>query len=126
MHDGAELTSLRQGYGGPPKRFARRRKFCPTGVPAARPAQRGRYSKLTRVVSSSTSGRTNLYAAPARGTSTRIGSTPAIRRWRLNTFDEGACAYSSRAFDSATGGTAPPIRSAGGAEVGAAEAVTST
>src|SRR6476646_2726223 len=28
----AELTSLRQGYGGPPKRFARRRKFGPTTV----------------------------------------------------------------------------------------------
>ena len=42
---GAALTSLRQGYGGPPKRFARRRKVCAThpsrerALPASTPAR---------------------------------------------------------------------------------------
>src|SRR5258705_7792819 len=48
------------------------------------------YWNDTFVSSSITSGRTNLYDLPARGTSTRTGRIPATRRCRLKTSCYGA------------------------------------
>src|SRR5688500_10898876 len=79
-----------------------RTRTCVGGILV--PDHRVLYLKLTLVSSSSTSGLTNWYAVPARGTSTRTGSTPATRRCRFRMFCDGAAGGGSllgRTFDGA-------------------------